>query len=85
MSDMVERVARALCLSRKNVPNECYREGFKEEFVNKNWHLFVDDARAAINAMYEPTPNMVEEAACLDGQSTAVAVWHAMIETALKE
>lgn len=42
-------------------------------------------ARAAIEAMREPTEFMVDQASCFDGRSTATAVWHSMIDDALAE
>lgn len=58
MSEMVERVARALNRSKRNSPAG-YPEGWLERHVNENWHLFEDDARIAIAAMREPTETML--------------------------
>lgn len=63
---MVERVARALCTQH-------YEKRFAPikgnphaphimMNVEGNWHLFVDPARVAIEAMKEPTGHMTAEA-----------------------
>ena len=82
--DMVERVARAMVESR-NLPDGC----------EINWAAFYRDARAAIAAMREPTPEMVRAGdAGIDecyntGYGTqdivpsAETVWENMIDAAL--
>ena len=47
-TDMEERVARAIC----NVSN-------RAPWADENYDLFLDEARAAIRAMREPTPEMI--------------------------
>lgn len=74
MSEMIERVARALAKLADN----------------DNWNEFVPDARAAIEAMREPTDAMMaavdcagEKADWLSGRAWTAA-WQAMIDEALK-
>lgn len=71
MSEMVERVARALA--------DCAMEPFDEISREK----FIGDARAVIKAMREPTPQMIEEAWAAALNEDAKGVWRDMIETAL--
>ncbi len=86
---MVETVARALCLRTKNAPPESYPDGYVEKYVNRNWDLFVDIARAAIEAMRVPTEDMKQRGgrhlglSPQDGASVASA-WNAMIDAALE-
>ena len=92
MTDMVERVARALCLSGLNAPDDQYPIGFKERYVNKHWGVFYGDAITAIKAMREPT-----EHECIDehgsdrwGWTCGVCGgpkenWERIIDSALKE
>ena len=92
MSEMVERVARKLCLSKRNSPKG-YPDGWIERHINENWHLFEDDARTAIAAMREPTEDMVARTA-MQGASPVVTAggplamiahrWRLMIDEALK-
>lgn len=91
MSEMVERVARALCLSKMNGPS--YPEGFRERRVEQNWHLFTDQARIAIEAMKEPTEAMLKVEMDLggygfgDGECDSAdprEIWTAMCKEALK-
>ncbi len=51
MSEMVERVARALC--RRQCPSEP-----GSHYLDANWPRFEDDARTAIAAMRQPTDAM---------------------------
>lgn len=86
MSEMVERVARALCLSKRNSPKD-YPSGWLERHVNENWHLFEDDARTAIAAMREPTQNMIEAPYSLRASADDFihkSFYQAMIDEALK-
>lgn len=91
---MVERVARALCTQH-------YEKRFAPikgnphaphimMNVEGNWHLFVDPARAAIEAMKEPEGKMVDEGeGCLVGTDAprfvAGSIYRAMIQAALEE
>jgi len=82
---MVERVAQALC--RKQFPEGGFTlEGKmipREEWVGRNWHFYVPLARAAIEAMREPTEEMID--ACGNGECAkwAPGAWTAMISAAL--
>jgi hypothetical protein len=68
MSEMVERVARALA--------DCALEPFDAISRQK----FMGDARAAIEAMREPTEAMLERG----DHGTSAAGWASMIDEALK-
>lgn len=86
--EMVAKVARALCW--KNGMNPDVTLG--GDGVNFLWHEYEDQARAAILAMREPTPEMrFAGAAYLHSRGytgvTASDLWpthHAMIDAALK-
>lgn len=84
--NMIERIARAL--ARRNYP------GASDADIDEMWSAWVDDATAAIQAMREPTPGMVEagQEVPLDVEITggviysaateAKAIWQAMIDAA---
>lgn len=84
MDDMVERVARALAAA----------DGMHPEAVSNDedqvpgWTLYVDDARAAIEAMREPTDAMTdaiwEETADPCWRENAIKAWQAGVDVALK-
>ena len=76
MSEMVERVARAICEAKSRV-NEC---GPKACQPLCPW--CVASARAAIEAMREPTQAM--HRAGLEAPQTVAEIWRAMIEEATK-
>lgn len=85
MSEMVERVSRALCRlafrSGDIPPHDVERQ------VDLNWHLFPEHARAALEAMREPTEDMFRGTMDLiSGQKpfSPIEYWHAMIDEALK-
>jgi len=85
MTEMVERVARAIC---RNSGEEMEVPGL-ELYVVDHWLAHRDDARAAIEAMREPTAWMDEapmRSGMIDdlGSFTAAEVWRAMIDAALK-
>lgn len=102
MTTMVERVARALTETQIRTANELFkltnpRRVRTEEriiaAVESGWRLNEKDARAAIEAMMEPTPRMISE-----GESAASfgigrphddeavpRVWEWMLQAALKE
>jgi hypothetical protein len=88
MTEMVERAARVL--ARRAEPN------WPPEAAEALWSEFVDDAKAVISAMREPTEGMIaaidnEELMaweCFrgDGEAWKVAdVYSIMIDAALKE
>lgn len=91
MREMVERVARALCLSKRNSPTG-YPEGWLERHVNEWWPQFIDDAKIAIAAMREPTESMLRMAVRYGdsegygsmSEGDAEAAWQSMIDEALK-
>lgn len=75
MSEMVERVARAMCKARRRDPDRCRPEG------QPQWMKYRREARAAIEAMRKPTDEM------LDTLSTG-ETWDRylmMIDAALKD
>lgn len=79
MSDMVERVARAMF---PLVPN-CRGRSFEDHPMRYN---LMDKARAAIKAMRDPTDQMVR-AARKDHEGEhflPVSLWQSMVDAALK-
>lgn len=92
--EMVERVARTLCRAkwdRKKWYGACSKEARLDWCENKYWPEFVTDARAAIEAMREPTEAMVaapdHESDYCDAQylqdEDFAGAWDAMIDAAL--
>lgn len=75
MSEMIERVARALAKqdAYPDLPNEPAWPGWREV------------ARAAIAAMREPTEAMRIKGRYANEMSDATATWRAMIDAALLE
>lgn len=81
MSEMVERVARAIC----QPPVGDY---------SGDWRDFIPEARAAIEAMREPTEGMLEAGSdrlgdnadqlCDTDAGAALVTYHAMIDEALR-
>jgi hypothetical protein len=80
MSDFIERVSRALCESAGHDPRGKQRVSSGDE---ENWTFFVHAALAALQAMREPTPTMIEAAREDILVADASAVWRTMITTAL--
>ena len=88
---MIERVARAICWRATKTAastNPLRHEGLVDQF----WPNHVETARAAIEAMREPTPEMLREpdqlaviGSCLPSASEATELWQAMIDKALEE
>lgn len=81
MSEMIERVARAICRAGMSGPKDHLN---KQE--NLNWRKFEIEARAAIEAMREPTNAMVEASNReWDGRMShrSSGAWQAMIDAAL--
>lgn len=73
--NMVEKVARAIC--DKEEPDGL-----------GNWEFYRDHARAAIEAMREPTDAMLRAGAIgsgEDSENTASGAWDSMIAVALFE
>lgn len=79
---MIERVARSMC-DRQNGDkriSDLAWAGYRKDYI--------DDARAAIEAMRVPTPEMraaVKNLAGAQIAAFAVAAWPDMIDAALKE
>jgi len=85
---MIEQVARALCGERGR------GEYNHSDYVERNWQNHVRFANAAIEAMREPTPEMLTKAVYMDdyihvgdeeGKNIILRAWQAMIDTALCE
>lgn len=86
MLGMVEKVARAICRSMLQDPDIDYEVHHQDGLV-KGWKMYEMEARAAIQAMRDPTGNMVD-AGCFCQPSPfgdASSVWKAMIDAALSE
>ena len=66
--NMIERVARAI-----NNALETYSGTDGEE-------LMLQAATTAIQAMRDPTPEMIEAGEAVDGTVTALPIWQAMID-----
>lgn len=89
MSEMVERVARALsenCGSFTGDTADTLVRNVKDGQMIPRWRLFDDMARAAIAAMREPTQKMTD-AATIDEISASIAYicWADMIVAALAD
>ena len=85
MSEMVERVARALCdRDPDGTQGGPMSSGIWLDEGEANWTAFTDKARAAIAAMREPTAAMLEAAGGERPRETAYA-WQAMLDAALKD
>lgn len=83
---MVEKVARAI--TRCGIIDGDGEQPWIDNEVNGTWHLAIDTALAAIEAMREPTPEMVaevENASRIGAIWTAQSAWQAMIDAALEE
>lgn len=86
-SGMVERVARALCSFLGLDPDEIIPGGVP------CWTWHTEQARAAIEAMREPTAAMVEDGDChnraegstIECFENVRTIYRAMIDAALKE
>lgn len=77
MNDMIERVARALAVKRNT---RRVHEGDEDIGVMP---FDFEDARAAIEAMSEPTPEMIEAGAEVCG-TTIPQIWKSMNAAALR-
>ncbi|ASQ11852.1 hypothetical protein CDO22_17820 [Sinorhizobium meliloti] len=92
MSTMVERVARALCVNEGENPDSPTPHNPHVDFV---WQYYRGPARAAIEAMMEPTDAMLDAVADEEdrrgipsgviGALIAEEAWPLMIQAALKE
>ena len=95
---MIDKVARALCelhirrVRRHDTAPERLEEMLPAA-VDHNWREHVDEARAALQALMEPTPGMIE-ASCHDAvwddadnrlsADISKCVWQAMIRSAME-
>lgn len=82
MSEIVERVARALFRASNEFFDENDPAWAVAEAEDKDYWLV--KARAAITAMREPTPQMVEEGSIYCCAGCAKGSWKDMISEALK-
>lgn len=88
LSEMVERVARAITIGDPDWPITLD----KDKPAVPLWTRYVDSARAAIKAMRQPTPDMLEcareaEYRVVDAslcEENDLIIWHAMIDGALE-
>lgn len=92
MNEMVERVARAICLQAE------LDDGYADNTVLRGsiemgmWRNYVNPARAAIAAMRDPDETMLKAVRDWSykkygkpiGNDAAVGCWQAMIDAALK-
>lgn len=86
MSEMIERVARALASHHWYMSgNDPEKEG---AVIDRRWRNFEPQARAAIEAMCEPTEAMLASGSRSifhsDKDWESNACWRAMIDAALK-
>lgn len=77
--DMIEKVARALAAATF----ECSDDDVTSRHIDAAWPIYRDQAIAAIKAMREPTPEMIEAAWAEALAEDADGVWREMIEAAL--
>lgn len=85
---MIEKVARAICIESGISPDES--AGWLLSPERKQWHNFEKQARAAIEAMREPTDRMVLECNRFlnihpDDRMTLNRTFSEMIDVALRE
>lgn len=97
MSEMVERVARAIAeahYARKYHPQACGPQARVAWLVDRYWPNWTDDAQAAIAAMREPTEGMLDGSWHQTGESKEMRArthhhyrrhYQAMIDAALSE
>ena len=87
MTTMLERCARAICLSLSFSPDD--RLEFDEEpIVIFRWEAYVTAARAVLEALYEPDYQMIRTAIGpmkADDEEQAGRVWQAMLSHILDE
>lgn len=86
---MVERVARAICMSQGEDPEtlDVRRICDRENNPLPLWHWYVEQAEAAIKAMRDPTPEMLKRAhgarRFIAEETNSLRTWEAMIDAAL--
>ncbi len=85
MSEMVERVARALWPEFDDLPTDASQPRLaRAGQFGMTQEVALENARAAIEAMYEPTMEMIVsgEKSVSEGSATG---WRAMIDAAIRE
>jgi hypothetical protein len=90
MSEMVDKIARALCIQAGEIPDLPTPYNPNADFV---WQFYRGSARAAIEAMRAPHSEMIEAGLNCDAWANAEgnavemlsATFSAMIDAALKE
>ena len=76
MTEMIERMARAICRE------DC--AGASPELRERDWRFYLPHAIMALRALREPTRGMIE-AMDLSDAEMARECWQAAIDAALKE
>ena len=89
MTTMVEKMAKAIAKAavKQNPMLEYFDDngiGYFDDYDNKNYDC-IAIARAAIEALMEPTESMLDAGDAADGYDVYVGVWTAMMQAALKE
>lgn len=82
---MLEKIARAICKARGNDPDAGANIFYKSTQLPAQWQTFEKEARAALEAMRDPTPEMVLIFPHAEGRVTYKEVYSAMIDAVLKE
>ncbi len=92
MSEMVERIARAVC---DQYPGKCCKEYIQTERCDRPPESAFRIARAAIKAMSEPTEKMLEDSGMVEGydidnwtvdaDKAHTEWWQAMLTAALED
>ena len=83
MSEMVERIARAICVASGQDPDFDYDPRGISFGDDIRWKLYVPKARAAIEAMREPT-EAIRQIKTMSISYGAEDIWRTMIDEALK-
>lgn len=60
MSEMLEKVARAICRPVYEMSMRGQTPGVIDKYIEINWPNHLDQARAAVEALREPSEGMVE-------------------------
>lgn len=90
MTEMVERMARAICTALgeepDNMEEHCLPGSYQTDDGEPHWHGYIDHARAVLAEIRLPTREMLEAAdAAGSPESPALPheVWPAMIDAAI--
>jgi uncharacterized protein with von Willebrand factor type A (vWA) domain len=79
--NMIEQVARAICVAHSDDPDR-----FDAVWQELAWVQYEDHAKAAMSAMQEPTEGMMDRMdQMLDVGADCNAVWSATVQAALDE